>query len=61
MQYLFYNGTGIGRFSLSGIVVHFLYAHHVCLMKLCILGCHCQQVLLEQSSNFVLIHEFESA
>lgn len=29
-------------------------------MKLYILGCRSQQVLLEQSSNFVLIHEFES-
>lgn len=61
VQYLFYNETEIGKSSLSGIVVHFLYAQNVCLMKLYILGCRSQQVLLEQSSNLVLIHEFESA
>lgn len=60
VQYLFYNETEI-RKSLSGIVVHFLYAQNVCVLWNYILGCHSQQVLLEQSSNSVLIHEFESA
>lgn len=61
LQYLFYNETETGKFSLSGILMHFFICKQcVCLMKLYILGCHSQQVLVEKSSNFVLIHEFES-
>lgn len=35
VQYLFYNETEIGKSSLSGIVVHFLHAHNVCVLWNC--------------------------
>lgn len=48
-------------FSLWSCCAFFIGTPCVCLMKLYILGCQSQQVLLEQSSNFMLIHEFENA
>lgn len=53
LQYLFYNETETGKFSLSGILMHFLICTQcVCLMKLYILGCHLQQVPLREEQQF---------